>query len=356
MVSIIVPVYNTGKVLDKCLKSILAQTYTDWECIVVNDCSTDKKTLSVLIRWKNKLVPQFHFLDKATNEGVDMARFTALEMAKGDYVTFVDSDDWLEPTALAVLMNNAREHDADVVVGRNRKVFLGGLFNVSSKDHPEWLERVIVHDELIRKYYLSFFGVNILPINVWATLYKKSLFSDAGVQPSYLKFGEDQVMNMWMFPFIKRYYAIPDTIYNYRVGLPGTSDKYLNFWLENARKLYTIKIAVCEAADIKDCVFFQQVEMMNFLKTYVNGCLRYRKNQRQENIFRLSEELRHPLYGKLSALLSSRYRDKDAVRLIVKGDAEAFYTLMEGRYRSLPLKQRLIDVCVRMVRSVFSNT
>ena len=55
MVSIIVPVYNTGKVLDKCLKSILAQTYTDWECIVVNDCSTDKKTLSVLIRWKNKL-------------------------------------------------------------------------------------------------------------------------------------------------------------------------------------------------------------------------------------------------------------------------------------------------------------
>ncbi len=53
MVSIIVPVYNTGKKLEKCLTSILNQTYEGWECIVVNDCSTDKTTTNILGKWKS---------------------------------------------------------------------------------------------------------------------------------------------------------------------------------------------------------------------------------------------------------------------------------------------------------------
>ena len=224
MVSIIVPVYNTGEVLNKCLRSVVRQTYTDWECIIVNDGSTDAVTLQVLKKWRD-CGSKFTFIDKIVNEGVDAARFSALTIAKGDYITFVDSDDWLEPQALEVLVAKSYETDADVVVGRMRKVYLGGLFSKSNTSTPEWMERLILHDELMEKYYISFFGVNILPVNIWAILYRRDLFICANIQPSKLMFGEDLLVNMYLFPHIKTFYAIDETIYNYRVGLPGISTK-----------------------------------------------------------------------------------------------------------------------------------
>ena len=101
MVSIIIPVYNTGKNLEKCFKSILFQTYKNWECIVVNDCSTDVQTIDIINKWRKKH-SNFIFIDKTINEGVDRARFLGLSMGKGDYFFFVDSDDWLEQDALEI--------------------------------------------------------------------------------------------------------------------------------------------------------------------------------------------------------------------------------------------------------------
>lgn len=349
MVSIIIPVYNTGKVLNKCLRSIVRQTYTDWECIVVNDASTDAITMQVLRKWRSAS-SKFTFIDKTKNEGVDEARFSALAMAKGEHITFVDSDDWLEPQALKVMVAKSIETDADVVVGRMRKVYLGGLFSQAGTSTPEWTERVITHDELMEKYYISFFGVNILPVNIWAVLYKRDLFCRANAEPSRLIFGEDLLVYMRLFPHIKTFYAIDKVIYNYRIGLPGISDKYLYSWLENARKLYEIKMQVLQAANYEEGIYFQKIELINYIKSYINTCLRYRRKQRKKNIEALQKELSYPIYKNLNTLKDTPYKDFSFASLIAQGKADEIYSIIENKAQTQPFKQKMIHFILRLLQ------
>lgn len=351
MVSIIIPVYNTGKILDKCLKSVHCQTYKDWECIIVNDCSTDKKTNELLKKWIGKS-SNFVFVEKNVNEGVDKARFSGLSAARGEYITFVDSDDWLEVDALEVLVAKAEEVGADVVVGRMRKVYWGGLYWGKSASRPEWMERLIEHAELMDKYYLSFFGVNILPVNLCATLYRRRLFDEARLSPSGLKFGEDLVVNMRLFPFIKSYYAVDKIIYNYRVELPGSSDKYLDSWLDNARKLYELKMNVLSEVGFGVAVYYQQVELVNYLKTYVNACVKYRKNRKKENVVHLKRALDVAVCETLRPLQKGRYKDKELLERIVNGDAFGMYNLMELRYKTLPFRTKAFEKCMLLIKKI----
>lgn len=111
MISVIIPVYNTAQYLAKCLSSVRAQTYRDWECIVVNDCSTDeseKELLGIEASWRlpNKLT----IIHKDHNEGLSAARNTAMQIASGDSFMFVDSDDWIDKYALTILSANAETH------------------------------------------------------------------------------------------------------------------------------------------------------------------------------------------------------------------------------------------------------
>lgn len=351
MVSVIIPVYNTGIILDKCLKSVLSQTYKDWECIVVNDFSTDKQTVDVLRRWKQCQVPRFLFIDKGRNEGVDAARFTALAKASGDYITFLDSDDWLNDDSLAILVKIAKEKKVDMVTGRMCKAYFGGLLQSVAPVQEEWMGRLIEHEELMDKYYVSFFGVNILPVNLCASLFKRDLFTKACMKPSRLKFGEDLLVCMSLFPFVERYYAVDAVVYNYRIGMPGSSDKYLDSWLENARSLYERKMNVLCKLGNDDFIRYQKIELVNFLKTYVNGCIKYRRKKRNDSIEKLEEELKYKVYQSLTSLLTSPYGDKEAVRVIIKGDANGFYALMEERHRRLPLRVKALNLLAALVAS-----
>ena len=111
MVSILIPVYNAEKTIHRCLNSILAQTYCDIEVIVVNDGSTDY-TLAELQAYAKedkrvKVIDQF-------NSGVAAARNTALDNANGEYILYVDADDWIEPDMVESLLNRMSE-DIDIV-------------------------------------------------------------------------------------------------------------------------------------------------------------------------------------------------------------------------------------------------
>ncbi len=351
MVSVIIPVYNTGRNLEKCFESILSQTYREWECIVVNDCSTDIVTMGIMNRWREN-PSNLIFIDKQTNEGVDRARFTGLSVAKGDFIFFVDSDDWLEKDALEIMVEKAEETGADMVVGRAyTNYYISGLLKTESLLPAEWMERIILHDELMDKYYMSFFGYNILPVNVWATLYRRELIEEAQLEPCGLSLGEDLVFNMRIFPYVRKYFAINRFVYHYRVCLPGLTNKYRDSWLENVLKLYAHKMFSIEKTGYEKAVFSQEVELVNYLKTYVNGCIKYRSEKRNENIDLLYKELGESICKGLVVLMDSSYEDKDVVTCLVQGDATAFYELIERRYKNKPLYQKLLDRIARIVKS-----
>ena len=114
-ISVIVPAYNVEKYISRCLDSILNQTYHNLEIIVVNDGSTDntKNIISSYVE-KDKRVQ----IVNQENKGLFHARLAGLEKATGDYIAFVDSDDYISRDYYRVLINEAIEKEVDVVVGR----------------------------------------------------------------------------------------------------------------------------------------------------------------------------------------------------------------------------------------------
>ena len=116
-ISVIVPVYNAENYIEKCIYSILNQTYEDFEIIVVNDGSSDN-SLNKLLKLKDEYPDKIRVFSQE-NKGVSVARNFALENVNGDFIAFVDSDDWIESDYLQVLKDALAEGDV-VISGFKR--------------------------------------------------------------------------------------------------------------------------------------------------------------------------------------------------------------------------------------------
>ena len=118
MISIIVPIYNVEEFIVECLQSVVAQTYRDYELILVDDCGTDG-SMSVAARFASHptLEGKMRILRHDRNRGLSAARNTGTAAAKGKYILFLDSDDILAPDCLQLLVEKAESTDAEMVVG-----------------------------------------------------------------------------------------------------------------------------------------------------------------------------------------------------------------------------------------------
>ena len=122
LVSIIVPVYNTEKYIRQCLDSILNQTYQNFECLLINDGSSDNS--ADICREYVAKDTRFRYFEKE-NGGVSSARNLGIECSGGAYITFIDSDDWVDSDYLEVLYSALIEEQADIAVSTYKK------FNIS---------------------------------------------------------------------------------------------------------------------------------------------------------------------------------------------------------------------------------
>lgn len=142
--SIIVPVYNTGAFLATCLDSILSQTGVTIEVIIVNDGSTDDSA---------KIIREYEQVDERIcsiyqrNQGLSVARNTGLKKATGEYILFVDSDDWILPDSLSYYVRLAQQKDVDVVVGKVNLYYDNGAINVWNYDNKLHAEQPTMSGE-----------------------------------------------------------------------------------------------------------------------------------------------------------------------------------------------------------------
>ena len=113
MIDIIVPVYNKEKTIKRCLDSIVEQTYDDWNCIIVNDGSPDNSEDLIALFLED---PRFVYIKKE-NGGVSSARNMGLNASSGEWVMFLDADDYLLPNCLELLIESAKQYDASFVTG-----------------------------------------------------------------------------------------------------------------------------------------------------------------------------------------------------------------------------------------------
>ena len=190
LISVIVPVYNAEKYLQKCLDSILEQTYQNLEIIIINDGSTDNS--GQICQEYEKKDARIIYIEKE-NSGVSDTRNTGLDRMTGTYVTFVDSDDWVEPNYIKFLYEKVIDHKADIVVGNytsfneSNSVF---YFHTSA----DYYEKVYDNKSIIPCLYDSKELLKSALIVPWGKIYKKEII--ANLRFPINRIGEDALFNL----------------------------------------------------------------------------------------------------------------------------------------------------------------
>lgn len=189
-ISVIVPAYNAAQYLPQCLDSILAQTYDNIELIVVNDGSKDS-TAQIIDAYASQH-PSVRAIHKP-NGGVTSARMRGIREASGDWITFVDSDDWVESHGLEALIRNAKKYNADIShYGSQRNLPDGRVYYYYNTGRVVFQEGLQGCRDLLE-------GSFIEP-GIWNKLYKKELLE--GLEEwldSSIKINEDLLLNYYLF-------------------------------------------------------------------------------------------------------------------------------------------------------------
>lgn len=211
LVSVLVPVYNVEKYLDECIDSIESQTYKNLEVIFVNDGSTDR-SLDILNRRKRNN----YIVISQQNSGSASTRNTCMHYAKGEFLTFLDSDDMLLPGAIADMVEAALNNNADIVRGR--------FVRVSSKS--EQLFSQASPDDIVefRKAFLDWGNYSL---SICGALFRQSLFTDNDLTfYDGLNFGEDFGMNCRAAYFAERVVNLDSVVYRYRINEQSMTQAY----------------------------------------------------------------------------------------------------------------------------------
>ena len=188
--SIIIPVYNCESTIDSCIDSILAQTEREIEVILVDDGSTDGS--GAVCDEYGARDPRIRVIHQV-NSGVSAARNAGIDAACGDYIGFVDGDDWIAPNMYERLLREAERTEADVVMCDAVTVFSHGR---TRADTISWVPEntVLEKTDLKPSVLLEMAG------SVWRCIYRRKTLDAFGLRfPLGLKFSEDRVFNLYAF-------------------------------------------------------------------------------------------------------------------------------------------------------------
>ena len=209
LISVIVPVYNVEQYIARCIDSILKQTYTNFEIILIDDGSPDQS---------GRICDEYAAIDKRItvihqkNKGLSAARNAGLDIMRGQYVTFIDSDDFIHERYLAVLYHLIKRYG----VGVSQVAFERGVEDVFSKTNRK-IEETLFNDSIL-------FGDRNVKITAWAKLYTASVFinlrfpegrinEDEFVTYKAIAYGEGIIVSSEKLYY---YYSRPTSIMSYK--------------------------------------------------------------------------------------------------------------------------------------------
>lgn len=202
LLSVIVPIYNSEKFLEKCINSLISQSYKYLDIILINDGSTDG---SGNICKKYEMIDErIHVIEKA-NSGVSKTRNIGLDKAVGEFITFVDSDDYIDSKMYEVMMSEFDSQDIDIVECGYKSVNQQGVETVY-----ELTNEVIVGSYACLQHYLV--GKNCKNFN-WNKIFKKELFR--GLKYPSIRYSEDYWMNIYLFERCRKKKTVSNAFYFY---------------------------------------------------------------------------------------------------------------------------------------------
>lgn len=182
MISIVVPVYNGEKYIERCVNSILAQTYLKWELILIDNGSTDN-SYDVCKKYAH-IDERIFVLHQHRNQGVSVARNLGKEKVNGEFITFIDADDCIKPDYLENLINIQKKEEADMVICGYKTFTDGGETAFLQKENKNYPVKRYDLEHYLQQYLLE--GNT----HCWGVLYHKELLEEVTF-PKGITIGED---------------------------------------------------------------------------------------------------------------------------------------------------------------------
>ncbi|MBY7803166.1 glycosyltransferase [Vibrio fluvialis] len=265
--SIIIPAYNAEKYIERCLDSVINQLHNDYEIIVINDGSTDS-TVEVIESKYLKPGSECNIkLFTIENSGVSNARNAGLRKAKGEYIIFLDSDDWIQPESLFTLYQNIITSNCDILI-------LNYLIN--------WGDGKIKKSSFIKKEEaissecaINYFVSGKISNSPWDKVFRRSIVSDNNLEfPKDIKMGEDAVFVSQFLLHAKKICLIDMAIVNYMQNTAGVTKS------PNVQHLYQLDLALqliidsySSMVDYNKLQLFYLCQMTNLARHIENSAL-----------------------------------------------------------------------------------
>ena len=266
-VSIVVPVYNTGHVLEKTIGSIVSQTLKEIEIIIVNDCSTDnsKAIIDAYLRTDNRI----RYIEHTENMSSSQARKNGVEIARAEYLMFVDGDDELYPEAVETAYESIVKHNVDIFNFGTNVINCGNMVQSRIDMNQKMLAPYIgkLEGNLLKSCFID----KKFSFNLWNKIYKTKICKEAFKLVENGNFPKAQ--DLYAFYFIaklsKSYFGCDNRLYKYNFGLGVTGGDSINYerfektvsesWVVNAIKRYNEVTKIDGEKEIIDTITFNLI-------------------------------------------------------------------------------------------------
>ena len=279
-VSVILPIYKVEKYLDRCMHSLLNQTLKDIEIIMVDDGSPDNSpTMCDQYAKEDSRVKVIH----KQNAGLGFARNSGLEIATGDYIAFVDSDDFVSVTAFEILLKVALEENADYVMCGYKSV----RNNICVSEHKDVNQKMVM--EVPDCYNVLRGMIGIDPdseysyrhnYSVWHGIYKSTLFTEGGIRFCSERdlISEDLIFHLSLIPLCRKIFIIPDLLYNYCLNDNSLTTTYRKGRFEAVLKLWKVSVGMVASTSLEDMKIRLDYLLLDVTLSAISYEVRYNKN------------------------------------------------------------------------------
>ena len=255
--SVIIPVYNAEEHLAKCIDSVLSQTEKNIEIILIDDGSQDNSLdICQTYAYWDERIRVIH----QENAGVSAARNQGIEVAVGEYLGFVDSDDWIEKDMYERLLNEAERTGADVVMCDAKTVYSDGKIQVDTITQLS-CNQILVKSDFTPALLLEMAG------SVWRCIYKKNRLSNGFLKskrvlfPFGIKFSEDRIFNLYAMGYANKIAYIKEAYYNRYINEKSAVHRFHEDYFE------ICKMAACE---IEKAISLVWNDDSGYQKAYLN--------------------------------------------------------------------------------------
>lgn len=359
-ISIIVNFYNSERYIPKLIKSILNQTYSNWEIIAVNDCSPGKD-LKLLRKYQSSesMKGRMIIVDNKENLGISKAKAEGIKNATGKYITFMDGDDWLEPEALERLLEPAEKYSLDLVIGNCYRVFPykkrvlksnGVCYNII-------YDKQRIEDEIL----IGFLGINMLSSYAyWAKLFNLSTLRKSKYVPFEGVIYEDIFFNLEFILIAEKIMFVDFPVYNWRWGgLSSSASAKLNVYfnqeeiIKKFNEFYFKRIKIIETFGKYKYLEPLKIELFNVFRFNASYICRY--NPKTKKAIKAKQTLLKlislPAYQYLGDLQNHPYVNNSEFIIACKSkNVDLIYNYLYIFY-----KNRIKEIIYRQIISYISK-